>query len=380
MAQSTNNPITRRRFIQSTAAAAGAIAAGIPGAGHGAEVSGPPKTRSYNPNMEYRQLGKTGIMVSAVALGGHWKKLPHAFGTEEFKKNRSDVIGACIDHGINYVDACSSKEVLAYTEALRGRRDKMYLGYSFYEHEMRNKDYQTSEKLLEGFDDLMSRARLEYVDLWRITCYWKPATDHTAAHEEAIVTALEKARQAGKVRFTGISTHKHDWGIHMMNTYPEHIQVIVVPYTAGSKKAHARVDVAPDKKSWEAVPDGMADYDESMVSVIEAVKKHNVGWLGIKPFASGSLFKSRGAINPKTKDVDDQRARMTIRYVLCNEALTAPIPGLISVDQVKNVALAVTERRKFDTAEERAFEEAVDEMWANLPKNYLWLRQQWQWV
>jgi len=338
------------------------------------------KTRSYNPSMEYRQLGKTGLMISAVSLGGHWKKLPYSFGTDEFKKNRRDVVSACIEHGINYVDACTGSEIEAYADALRGRRDKMYLGCSYCEHEMRNTKWQSTEKLLEALDDLLGRAKLEYVDLWRITCYWKPSTSHTLAHEDAIIGALEKARKAGKVRFTGISTHKHDWVIRMMDTYPQQIQVVVVPYTAGSKKAHARVDPSKDPSGWKAVPEASAGYDKSMSSVIEAVKKHSVGWFGIKPFASGSVFKARGAVNAATKDIDDERARMTLRYVLGNDALTAPIPGLITVDQVRNTAKAVTERRKLDLAEARRFNQAVSEMWANLPADYQWLRQEWEWV
>jgi hypothetical protein len=166
----------------------------------------------------------------------------------------------------------------------------------------------------------------------------------------------------------------------MMQTYPEHIQVVVVPYTAGSKKAHARVDPSKGPTGWGAVPDAAADYDESMVSVIDAVKKHDVGWFGIKPFASGSIFESRGAANSSTRKVDDDRARMTLRYILCNDALTAPIPGMITVDQVSNAARAVTERRTFDVAEARRFEEAVEKMWARLPDNYKWLKQEWEWV
>ena len=338
------------------------------------------KTRSYNTKMEYRQLGKTGLMVSAISLGGHWKKLPYSFGADDFKKNRRDVVSACIDNGINYVDACTGSEIEAYADALRGRRDKMYFGCSYCEHEMRNSKWQTTEKLLEALDDILSRAKLEYVDLWRITCYWKPSTSHTLAHEDAIIGALEKARKAGKVRFMGISTHKHDWVIRMIRTYPEHIQAVVVPYTAGSKKAHARVDPSKGPTGWKSVPDDAATYDKSMVSVIDAVKKNNVGWFGIKPFASGSIFKSRGSVNPATKEVDDDRARLTLRYILCNDALTAPIPGMITVDQVRNAALAVTERRKFDLAEARRFGEAVEGMWANLPADYQWLRQEWEWV
>ncbi len=166
----------------------------------------------------------------------------------------------------------------------------------------------------------------------------------------------------------------------MMQTYPNHIQVVVVPYTAGSKQAHARVDPDKNPTGWKAVDDADAAYDKSMLSVIDAVKKNDAGWFGIKPFASGSIFKSRGEVRPATKDIDDERARLTLRYILSNDALTAPIPGMITIDQVKNAALALTERRKFDIAEAQRFEQAVSEMWANLPPNYQWLKREWEYV
>ena len=372
---------TRREFVKDATVAAAGITAGLGTACAVRTAKQPPtdvsKTRSYNEQMEYRRLGKTGLMLSAVCLGGHWKKIPHKMGTEGFKKNRHDVMSACIDCGINYVDACMGQEILAYSEALRGRRDRMFFGFSWYEHEMRSKDWQTAKKLLQGFDDGMRKAKLDYVDLWRITCYWQPHTNHTLAHEEAICEALEKTKKAGKARFGGISTHKHDWAMRMMERYPEQIDVVVVPYTAGSKKAHLRVEPAED--GWKAAPDDAVPQDKPTASLIDAVKQHDVGWLGIKPFANGSIFRSRGEINPATKEIDDERARQTLRYVLCNDALTAPMPGMISVDQVRNAARAVTERRQFDLAETERFEQAVAEMWANLPRNYQWLRE-WEWV
>ena len=388
------NPITRRKFVRDTTLAAAGVAAGLDAAK--AAVNRPTntetKTRSYNQNMEYRRLGKTGLMISAVSLGGHWKRIDTAVAVtldgnnwlkvnvddQRFKRNRRDVVSACIDCGINYIDACTGPEILAYAEALRGRRDKMYLGFSYYEHDMRFSEWQTTAKLLEGLDDMMARAGVDYVDLWRPTCYWKPDTDHTEAHELAMVEAFEKAKRAGKVRFSGLSTHKHDWAIRMIRTYPEHVQAVVVPYTAGSKKAHARVDPGGEG-GWHGVPEEPDPTKVNIHSLIDAVKECDAGWFGIKPFASGSVFKSLGAINPETAAEDNHRARMTLRYVLSNDALTAAIPGMISVLQVHNAAKAVQERRQFDLAESRKFEETVKEMWAKLPEDYQWLKE-WEYV
>jgi len=364
-----NDQISRRRFVRDGTLAAAGMAVGF-GAAEAART-----TRSYSESMEYRPLGETGLMLSAICLGGHWKKVPYQYGTEAFAKNRRDVVSACIDCGINYIDACAESEVLAYAEALRGWREKMYLGFSYYEHEMRFAEWRTAEKLIEGLDDLMARAKLDYVDLWRPTCYWQPHTDHTVAHEEAMVEALEKAKKAGKVRFGGMSTHKHDWAMRMIETYPQAIQAIVLPYTAGSKKAHMRVEKG--KGVWQAVPEQEGG---SMDSLIDVVKKSHTGWVGIKPFAGGSLFRTLGAPDSPVKEENDQRARLTLRYVLCNDALTCAIPGLATRDQVYNAAKAVNERRELDVAERRQLDEAVDQMWAKLPDGYKWLKNEWEYV
>jgi len=64
--------LSRRDFIRGSAVAAAALAAEL---GAAKDKIGPGRekvdTRSilYNPDMEYRRCGKTGLMISAVALG-----------------------------------------------------------------------------------------------------------------------------------------------------------------------------------------------------------------------------------------------------------------------------------------------------------------------
>jgi len=88
-----------------------------------------------------------------------------------------------------------------------------------------------------------------------------------------------------------------------------------------------------------------------------------------------------GAINrdPAAKKIDDERARLALKNVLKNDALTAAIPGLITIDQVKNAAQAVKERRELNKAEAHHYDRAVSDMWANLPEEYQWLKN-WEWV
>ena len=65
--------------------------------------------------------------------------------------------------------------------------------------------------------------------------------------------------------------------------------------------------------------------------------------------------------------------------MLCNPALTAPIPGLMSPQQVDNVALAAKERRQLDAKERAELEKAAAHACANLPADYQWLRN-WDYV
>ena len=96
-----------------------------------------------------------------------------------------------------------------------------------------------------------------------------------------------------------------------------------------------------------------------MGSMFDALRKYDVGLIGIKPFASGTIFTSGGTPDSATKQEDDERARLAIRYVLCCDVMHCTIPGLITVDQVKNAAAAVRERRQFDLAETRRLEQIV---------------------
>ncbi|MGB4728904.1 MAG: hypothetical protein WBH86_15985, partial [Thermogutta sp.] len=59
--------------------------------------------------------------------------------------------------------------------------------------------------------------------------------------------------------------------------------------------------------------------------------------------------------------------------------ITAPIPGMITPEQVDNVALAVKERRELDLEEKALLDREMERAWANLPYHYQWLKD-WEYV
>ncbi len=384
MAQSK---VTRRDFVKTTAAAAAGAAVGLTPtftvhAGN-PEKADTSKIINYNPEMEYRRCGKTDWMVSAVCLGGHWKRVngvvPGVFqgrgwlsaklDMPEFEKNRTDVVTRCIERGINYIDACTREECIMYSKALKGRRDRMYLGFSWYQEEMRglsNRWQQAKKKgepmpagwitdgLKKALDNGLTKTGLEYVDLWRITLH-EGSSRHEDVEMEEMLAALEWAKKTGRARCTGFSSHDRPHIKAWIEKAKDIIDVVVTPYTAKTK-------VVEDKHGLWA-----------------AMDKQDVGWFGIKPYASGSLFKGDGTPGNPHEEADNRLARLTLRYILQNPAITGPIPGMITVEQVDNAALAVKERRALDVEERAELERATEEMWANLPYHYRWLKD-WEYV
>lgn len=330
-----NPRITRREFVQGTAAAIAAAGLGSPIA-HAAQPSvDTSRILNYNPDMEYRRLGKTGLMVSAACLGGH---------SRSNDQERSDIITRCIEAGINYIDACWDNEVKRDAKALKGRRDKMYLALSHGAKEVRNEEFRTSKRLLESLDELLRDSGQDYTDLWRITCL-EPGGRHTFNTACEIVDALEKAKKQGKARFVGFSSHDRRWIQFMIEYFPQ-IEVVCFPFTTMTKKA-------------------------PQDSLFDALKQRDIGAFGIKPFAAASLFAG-------TPEENNQRGRLAIRYILHSNTVV-PIPGMNSLQEVNNVVKAIQERRELDVKENALLDRAGRETWANLPVNYQWLKN-WEYV
>jgi aryl-alcohol dehydrogenase-like predicted oxidoreductase len=367
----TGPRVSRREFVRHGTVAVAVLAAGMKSAAGAQAAKEPPTDTSrilnYNPDMEYRRCGRTGLMVSAIALGGHWKRVVKMIGGEEpagwmtmaidrddFQKNRHEVVTRCIERGVNYVDACCREEILAYSKAIKGRRDKMFFGYSWHIKESRFAEWRSAKKLQEGLDEGMKEAGLDYVDLWRNSLL-VDSRQHTEAEVEEAITALAWAKKTGRARFVGVSSHDREHLKKVIDQYHDQIDVILTPYTAKTKM------VTDEAGLWAAI------------------RQHDIGWFGIKPFASNSVFKGDSSPNSPHFEEDNRLARLALRCILCNPAITAPMPGMISVQQVDNAALAVKERRELDGQERAELDRAMEHAWTTLPADYQWLKN-WEYV
>ena len=153
--------------------------------------------------MEYRILGRTGIRVSAIALGceGFMDKT-----AEEVKCD----FDFAIENGINFVDIYSSNPELRshIGAALEGRRENFVIqGHLCTTWEdgqyLRTRDWQKSE---DSFNDLLHRLRTDYVDIGMIH-YVDAEEDFHTVFDGGIIDIALRLKAEGKIRHIGMSSH-----------------------------------------------------------------------------------------------------------------------------------------------------------------------------
>src|SRR5690242_1442601 len=159
-----------------------------------------------NSGMPTRVLGRTGIEVSLVGLGG-WH-LGFDFLDEELSTR---IIRTAIDNGINFMDNCWD-----YNEGVSEKRMGKALkdGYRERVFLMTKIDGRTKKDAAKQLDESLKRMQVDYIDLVQHHEILRYEDPHRIFDEDGANAALVEARNAGKLRFIGFTGHK-DPRIHL---------------------------------------------------------------------------------------------------------------------------------------------------------------------
>ena len=159
--------------------------------------------------MEYTTLGRTGLRVSVAGLGcGGFSRL--GLGTGQSEDHAVRLVREAVELGVTLIDTAAvygTEEVVG--RALRGlSRDAVVLCTKA------SKPF-TAEAVIASLDASLVRLGVDHVDVFQVHAV-APA-DYAQVRQE-IVPALLKARDAGKLRFIGITeTSPNDPGQVMLN-------------------------------------------------------------------------------------------------------------------------------------------------------------------
>ena len=144
--------------------------------------------------MKYKTLGKTGLRVSVIGLGGIPIQRTDVEGTRR-------VIDACIETGINYIDTARgytvSEEYLG--EVLEGRRDKFILATKTMA-----RDY---EGMKTDIERSLRNLRTNVIDLYQIHNIKTDEEFAVCFGEHGAYQALLDAKAEGKIGHIGATAH-----------------------------------------------------------------------------------------------------------------------------------------------------------------------------
>src|ERR1043166_8126315 len=216
--------------------------------------------------MPTRMLGRTGVEVSLIGLGGWHLGFKHI--AEDLSLR---IIRTAIDNGINFMDNCwdynDGASEIRMGKALRdGYRERVFL--------MTKIDGRTKEEATKQLDESLRRMQVDHIDLVQHHEILRFEDPHRIFDDKGANAALLEARDAGKIRFIGFTGHK-DPRIHlyMLEVARENgFEFDTVQMPLNVMDAHYR--------SFEKL-------------VLPELVQQNIGVLAMKTLANGTILESK---------------------------------------------------------------------------------------
>ena len=273
---------SRRNFL------AAGLALPVAGLASTTSSSTPPDPAPQQPaaatpgKLAYRVLGKTGLKVSTVGYG--------CMITSD-----ATVITRAADMGINYFDTSrgyqGGQNERMVGAALGAKRKDIFLSSKC--------DQRTGAGILAELDTSLKELNTDHLDVWLLHGKGDPAqiTDE-------LVEAQRKAKQQGKVRFIGVSTHA---------TLPAIVDRVI----------EAKLDVVQAQYNFTSTAEWGA--------AIDKLSQAGVGMVAMKVMARAG-GRGRGAAAPPRPA---NFAPAALKWAMKNPAIATTVPSMTDNDQLE---------------------------------------------
>lgn len=299
--------------------------------------------------MQYRDLGKTGIRVSAIgfgawAIGGASEASGAPLGWGKTSDDESlAAIRSARELGVNFFDTSDSygfgrSESLLGIVLSRHRPDVIIatkVGVVRTSAGELKKDFSRKHILL-AVDGSLKRLRTDYIDLYQIH---NPTLDDL--RREEIQETMDRLQDAGKIRFWGVSIFAPEEGLEIIrNRWGYTLQVLYnvlnqAPaaelFPLAKEKGYgiiARVPLASGLLTGKYRPDSVFPPDDLRQNFLTTRRLQEV---------LQRVDEVRSIVGPTERTM----AEAALRFVLADDAVSTTIPGAKNVRQVESNAAAV---------------------------------------
>ena len=278
-------PSSRRSFL--------AAGLALPAAGMGA-----PQAPAKEVKLTWRTLGKTGLKVTSLSFG--------CMTTSD-----ASVIQRAADLGIVHFDTArsyqSGNNERMVGAALKSRRKQVIISTKTRA--------ETKQAALADLDTSLKELGTDYLDIW----YLHQRNDPAAVTDE-LLEVQRAAKQAGKIRFAGVSTH---FNMDQMLPFLAKLGQTDVALTTYN---FAMRSVAEANNAKMDAP------QSDMTAAIRDARKSGMGIVAMKALAGGTSRVERGdrvyGANPQAlvKQLKQEGAPVAaIKWVLRNESVDTAI-------------------------------------------------------
>ena len=262
--------------------------------------------------MIYRELGKSGIKVSALGFGA--MRLPMVkIGAEEYVDldRAVEAIQLAFERGVNYVDTgflyCSTESEIAVGRALRGWRDKVTVTTKATKQRMENPG-----DMWRMLEHQLRKVDIDYFDFY---CCHGIAWDnvHEIDKKTGWLSDLMRAKEQGLAKHVGFSFHDDPEGM---------IKLVDLGY-------------------FEMVTCQYNYLDQKNADSMAYANEKGLGVVVMGPVGGGRLAGLPGFLRDRPGIDTSSAAGLALRFVLSNPSVHVALSGMGSREMVEeNVAAA----------------------------------------
>lgn len=273
--------------------------------------------------MEYRELGRTGIKVSVIALGCEGFVANEGALTEQ-------LLNAAEQGGINCIDLYAPQPEMRSRlgKWLRGRRGKFVLQAHLCTVWQEGQYKRTREigEVKASFEDLLTRLATDYIDIGMIH-YVDSLEDWEAVAGGPVMAYAREMQAQGKIRYIGLSSHNP--AAAMQAVQSGLIDVLMF-------SVNPCYDLQPANEDCYALWDGK-NYDRQLVNIdperealYETCSRLGVAITVMKAFGGGDLLDEE--LSPAGKALT---VNQCLHYALTRPGVAAVMSGAHTVDELE---------------------------------------------